>query len=183
MNEMHVCMNACVQVCGHELFVCMMRCMIHDARMHVCRYVEMICVTGKSTRDYVVCLIMPKREAIRQLAKELGIEPNGSVSASASDGASQSQSQQSQSLGASSSETEDCSLFANASIVKGVESLVQEVGAACGLAKFEVPRRVHLVHELWAPGNMLTDALKLKRREIALTYAKEIDQLYAEADF
>jgi long-chain acyl-CoA synthetase len=50
-----------------------------------------------------------------------------------------------------------------------------------GLERFEIPTRVCFVKETWLPDSgLVTDSLKLKRKEIENFYAKEIEALYAE---
>lgn len=50
------------------------------------------------------------------------------------------------------------------------------------MQKFEVPRAVFLVSELWTPeSGLLTAAMKLKRRTIEDLFSAEIAQLYLPA--
>jgi long-chain acyl-CoA synthetase len=50
-----------------------------------------------------------------------------------------------------------------------------------GLERFEIPVRVKFVKEVWLPDSgLVTDSLKLKRKEIENFYAKEIESLYAQ---
>ena len=49
-----------------------------------------------------------------------------------------------------------------------------------GLERFEVPTKCKLVKEAWLPATgLVTDSLKLKRKEIENFYAKDIDVLYS----
>ena len=45
--------------------------------------------------------------------------------------------------------------------------------------RFEIPTRVKFVKEMWLPDTgLVTDSLKLKRKEIEKFYAKDIEILY-----
>uniref|UniRef100_A0AC34QAD6 Uncharacterized protein n=1 Tax=Panagrolaimus sp. JU765 TaxID=591449 RepID=A0AC34QAD6_9BILA len=47
------------------------------------------------------------------------------------------------------------------------------------LEKMEIPRKVYICHETWTPQNdMLTEAMKLKRKNIEKAFKKQIDQMY-----
>jgi long-chain acyl-CoA synthetase len=63
------------------------------------------------------------------------------------------------------------------------KSLVKEVSDFClshGLDRFEIPTKMKLVKEAWLPDTgLVTDSLKIKRKEVDKFYAKEIEALYA----
>jgi long-chain acyl-CoA synthetase len=63
------------------------------------------------------------------------------------------------------------------------KSLVKEVSVFClsrGLTRFEIPTKMKLVKEAWLPDTgLVTDSLKIKRKEVDKFYAKEIEALYA----
>ena len=63
-----------------------------------------------------------------------------------------------------------------------MQSFVKEMTDHClkqGLERFEIPTRVCFVKEAWLPDSgLVTDSLKLKRKEIEKFYAKEIAALY-----
>lgn len=63
-----------------------------------------------------------------------------------------------------------------------LQTLTKEMidhGLKQGLDRFEIPTRICFVKEAWLPDSgLVTDSLKLKRKEIEKFYAKEIDQLY-----
>lgn len=103
-----------------------------------------------------VAIIVPKRDTIRQLGQELGLQ-----------------------FGDDQSGHEW--LYKQPQLKSAVLKAVRDAGQAGGLARFEVPQRVALVGDLWAPGFMLTDAMKLKRRDISTKYAREIEELYEDA--
>ena len=99
---------------------------------------------------------MPKRDSIKHLAQELGIQFDDDQAGYEW-------------------------LFKQPQLVTTVQKAVMEAGLAGGLARFEVPQRVALLADSWAPGFMLTDAMKLKRRDISTHYAREIEELYENA--
>lgn len=61
--------------------------------------------------------------------------------------------------------------------------LIKEVSDFClsqGLDRFEIPTKMKLVKEMWLPDTgLVTDSLKIKRKEIDKFYMKEIDAMYA----
>ena len=63
-----------------------------------------------------------------------------------------------------------------------VNTLTKEMIKHClkqGLDRFEVPTRIRFVKEVWLPDTgLVTDSLKLKRKEIEKFYQKDIELLY-----
>ncbi len=48
------------------------------------------------------------------------------------------------------------------------------------LERFEMPQRVRLCHEAWTPDmGLVTDAFKLKRKQIQRKYEGDISRMYA----
>ena len=48
------------------------------------------------------------------------------------------------------------------------------------LEKFEIPQRITLVAEIWTPDSgLLTEAFKLKRKNIQSQYQSDINRMYA----
>jgi long-chain acyl-CoA synthetase len=62
------------------------------------------------------------------------------------------------------------------------EKLIKEMYKHClahGLEKFEIPSKIGFVKEIWLPDTgLVTDSLKLKRKEIERFYKSHIDTLY-----
>lgn len=49
----------------------------------------------------------------------------------------------------------------------------------CRLEKFEIPKAIYLVPEIWTPeSGLVTAAFKLRRKPIQQRYQDEIDQMY-----
>ena len=64
--------------------------------------------------------------------------------------------------------------------VEAAKSLV-ETARLCNRASFECVKRVRVLDDEWTPeNNILTAAMKLKRRAIDAQYANTIDELFAE---
>jgi long-chain acyl-CoA synthetase len=65
---------------------------------------------------------------------------------------------------------------------KLIEKLIKQAYDHClkqGLDRFEIPTRLKFVKEIWTPDTgLVTDSLKLKRKELERFYKSEIDMLY-----
>ena len=65
---------------------------------------------------------------------------------------------------------------------KLIEKLIKQAYDHClkqGLDRFEIPTRLKFVKEIWTPDTgLVTDSLKLKRKELEKFYKSEIDMLY-----
>ncbi len=88
-----------------------------------------------------------------------------------------------------SNESLDCESWSPEQTIKHLESskelmqlLTKELLDHClkqGLDRFEIPTRIKFVKEIWLPDTgLVTDSLKLKRKEIEKFYQKEIEALY-----
>lgn len=119
--------------------------------------IENVCVVGRGNEDFVVALVIPSKKRVFQLAKDLGV--------ATSDGDSGAQYEQ---------------LCQNDKIVAAYVKEVQEICTKKGLERFEIPQRASLCTEIWTPDNgLLTDAMKLKRKDIEAKYKDVIVKLYA----
>ncbi len=125
--------------------------------------VDNICVIADSKKSYCVGLVCPNLKQLKELIKkeipeiEVEDEPNPDK------------------------------LLANLCFQleinkKLVDKLSKEIMNHCvghGIDRFEIPTKVKFVKEIWLPDTgLVTDSLKLKRKEIEKFYAKEIDLLY-----
>uniref|UniRef100_A0AC35U1F4 AMP-binding domain-containing protein n=1 Tax=Rhabditophanes sp. KR3021 TaxID=114890 RepID=A0AC35U1F4_9BILA len=111
--------------------------------------VDNICVYGNSQSDYLVALVVPNEKNVTALAEEKNIETK-------------------------------CwkDLCANKTVADAVlKDLQNHVKGK--LNRPEIPTKILLCHEPWTPLNgLLTEALKLKRKEIEMRYKSEIDAVY-----
>jgi len=113
------------------------------------KYVELPMAYAVSTASFCIALICPMAPAIKSLAAELGV---------------------------SGSHAELC---ANKQIV---DAVLADVQACCKkgskLVSFEIPSKVILIPEVWTVENdMLTAALKLKRKPIVDRHAEDIAKI------
>ncbi len=63
-----------------------------------------------------------------------------------------------------------------------VESMIEDVEKLClskNVARFEIPKKLQFVSEIWLPDTgLVTDSLKIKRTEIDKFYQNEIRDIY-----
>lgn len=112
--------------------------------------IDNICVYGDSMESFVICLVMPDRNKLTEMAEKLNI--------------------------ATESFEEMCKdTTLNAEVVKELQSHGKKVK----LERFEIPGAVGLCPELWTPeSGLVTAAFKLKRKPIQDYYQKELKQMY-----
>ncbi|KAM4693828.1 fatty acid CoA ligase Acsl3 [Discoglossus pictus] len=111
--------------------------------------VDNICAYANSDQSYVIGFVVPNQKELMKLAEKKGIK--GSLE----------------------------SLCNNATIEKEVQKLLAESPAAATLEKFEVPAKIRLVAEPWTPETgLVTDAFKLKRKELKSHYQEDIERMY-----
>lgn len=68
----------------------------------------------------------------------------------------------------------------NAELEKVVLKEIQSHSTICHLNKFEIPQSIKLVSEIWTPEtDLVTAALKLKRKNIQTRYQNLIDIMYS----
>ncbi|KAI6214736.1 AMP-binding domain-containing protein [Aphelenchoides besseyi] len=110
--------------------------------------VDNICVYGDQHRDYLIALVVPNQKNVEKMAHDNGI---------------------------AGSWEEMCKNKKLAQIVcKELTSFV-----AGKLNKQEIPQKCVLCHEPWTPASgLLTEALKLKRKQIEKAFEAEIKSLY-----
>ena len=57
---------------------------------------------------------------------------------------------------------------------------IQNYAAKARLNKFEIPAAIRLISEIWTPDtDLVTAALKLKRKNIQIRYQSLIDSMYS----
>ena len=120
--------------------------------------VDNVCVVANSLKSFCVALICPN---LKQLKEILNREVPGSV--------------------ANSDKITDLYEVLDKN-QKVSANLVKEMVDHClsqRTERFEIPTRVKFVSEIWLPDTgLVTDSLKLKRKEIEKFYAKDIEALY-----
>ncbi|PAV71130.1 hypothetical protein WR25_07331 isoform C [Diploscapter pachys] len=113
-------------------------------------HVENICVYGDSDKSYVVALVVANQKNVTTMAENLGVNTSN---------------------------------FEKVCKNKKVnEALLKELQnhASGKLERGETPQKIFIVHEPWTPASgLLTEALKLKRKNIENTYKKELQAMYS----
>ena len=114
---------------------------------------ENIAIHVNSYSDFVTAIVCPDEESIRELAKKLG---------KCADDLNE--------------------LYRNEDLEKAVVDELVAFGTANGLIPLEVPAVVRLVPEKWTPANgLLSETLKVRRRQIYAFYKDLIDEMYKSA--
>ena len=114
-----------------------------------------ICVYGDSFQNYIVGLVIPNPNAIRPLAKKLGLDENAPLA----------------------------SLYSNLQIEREVLEALKLHAVKAGLHKSEIPRKIKLCSEEWTPDSgLVTAALKIRRKQIRDFYIRDIERMYSQPD-
>ena len=114
------------------------------------RFVAMAFVYGDSMRDYNVAIIVPDREALLDLANDLGIKEDWE------------------------------SLCSNKTIISAVQNDIKAIGAEAGLNSIEQVKKIHLHGKDITPDSgLLTPTLKIKRYDMKNFFNLQINQLYS----
>jgi len=122
-----------------------------EAALSQSPYVESICMYAESSQTYATCLVVPRAKQLKSLAASLKIETK---------------------------EWEE--LCKKPQLKAEVLKNLQAVGKAAKLEKFEIPQKVTLVKETWTPETeLVTAALKLKRKNISCFYQNELQAMYS----
>ena len=113
-------------------------------------FVDNCCVVADPTKSSTVCLIVPNRVKL----SELVFDQTGN-------------------------KITDSELSLTYSSNQILTRIVQQFCEYKNIARFEIPKRVRFVPELWLPDSgMVTDSLKIKRKQIENFYFQVISQLY-----
>ncbi|XP_044147420.1 long-chain-fatty-acid--CoA ligase 3 [Bufo gargarizans] len=111
--------------------------------------VDNICAYANSDQSYVIGFVVPNQKDLLKLAEKKGVQ--GSFE----------------------------SLCNNPVMEKEVLRVLAESPAAATLEKFEIPAKLRLVSEPWTPETgLVTDAFKLKRKELKSHYQEDIERMY-----
>ncbi|NP_001090679.1 long-chain-fatty-acid--CoA ligase 3 [Xenopus tropicalis] len=111
--------------------------------------VDNICAYANSDQSYVIGFVVPNQKELLKLAEKKGAQ--------------------------------GCweSLCNNSVMEREVLKVLAESPAAATLEKFEVPVKIRLVSEPWTPETgLVTDAFKLKRKELKSHYQEDIERMY-----
>jgi long-chain acyl-CoA synthetase len=117
-------------------------------------YIDNICVYGDCEHDYLLALVVPNKKNLEALAERIGVAKSWEK------------------------------LCQDKGVRRALLSELQEFSKE-KLNRREMPQKLHICAEVWdsdsadKPG-MLTETKKLKRKNIAQTYEKQITQLFNE---
>ncbi|CAF0943184.1 unnamed protein product [Brachionus calyciflorus] len=127
-------------------------------------YVDNCCVIADGLKSYCICLICPNLKNLREFIIEQNKEQNGQDD-----------------LSEEIKKPEDVLKYLEGNS-KLMDKLTKDLLENClrqGLERFEIPAKLKLVKEAWIPDTgLVTDSLKLKRKEIEKFYQKEIKSIY-----
>lgn len=122
-----------------------------ETMLKMCPLVDNLCLYADSSKMYTVCLVVPNQKHVQALAKTLGIIAS-----------------------------EWPFLCENPQIEAAVLKALQNQGAKGKLEKFEIPQKIKMVMEQWTPDSgLVTEAFKLRRKNIESHYLKDIIRMYA----
>ncbi|XP_057705721.1 long-chain-fatty-acid--CoA ligase 4 isoform X3 [Corythoichthys intestinalis] len=112
--------------------------------------IDNICVYANSDQNYIISFVVPNQKKLMELAKQGGLLAPWE---------------------------EICT---NPKMETEVLREIKEVAAKIKLQRFEIPTKVHLSPEPWTPETgLVTDAFKLKRKELKNHYRHHIERMYS----
>ncbi|XP_076000542.1 long-chain-fatty-acid--CoA ligase 3a isoform X2 [Genypterus blacodes] len=120
-----------------------------EAVLKNCPLVDNICAYANSDETYVIGFVVPNQKQLLALADQFHIQ--GSLE----------------------------ELCNNKAVEELVLKAITEAAVAAELERFEVPRKIRLSPDPWTPETgLVTDAFKLKRKELKTYYLNEIERMY-----
>ncbi|NXK61028.1 ACSL4 ligase, partial [Sylvietta virens] len=120
-----------------------------EAALKNCPLIDNICAYAKSDQSYVISFVVPNQKKLTALAEQKGI---------------------------SGSWVDICN---NPTMEAEILREIKEVANKMKLERFEIPIKVRLSPEPWTPETgLVTDAFKLKRKELKNHYLTDIERMY-----
>ncbi|NWV73938.1 ACSL4 ligase, partial [Dasyornis broadbenti] len=120
-----------------------------EAALKNCPLIDNICAYAKSDQSYVISFVVPNQKKLTALAEQKGI---------------------------SGSWVDICN---NPTMEAEILREIKEVANKMKLERFEIPIKVRLSPEPWTPETgLVTDAFKLKRKELKNHYLNDIERMY-----
>lgn len=117
------------------------------------KYVNQICVTGESTEDHLVAIVIPKKTEVIEFLNSINVPANHDNLASH---------------------------LNNEQLKKEILKDLDILGRTNGAKGFEIVKNVHLVLDEFTEDNgLLTPTKKIKRNEVKNFYQKAITEMYA----
>lgn len=120
-----------------------------ESALKNCPLIDNICAYANSDQNYVISFVVPNQKQLTALAHQKGIEGTWE---------------------------EICN---HPVMEREVLKAIKEVANSIKLQRFEIPVMVHLSPEPWTPETgLVTDAFKLKRKELKNHYLTDIERMY-----
>ncbi|XP_006033622.1 long-chain-fatty-acid--CoA ligase 4 isoform X1 [Alligator sinensis] len=120
-----------------------------EAALKNCPLIDNICAYAKSDQSYVISFVVPNQKKLTALAAQKSV---------------------------SGSWTDICN---NPIMEAEILKEIKEVANKMKLERFEIPIKVRLSPEPWTPETgLVTDAFKLKRKELKNHYLNDIERMY-----
>ncbi|XP_038273491.1 long-chain-fatty-acid--CoA ligase 4 isoform X2 [Dermochelys coriacea] len=114
-----------------------------------CPFIDNICAYAKSDQSYVISFVVPNQKKLTVLAEQKGVKGTW---------------------------VEICN---NPIMEAEILKEIKEVADKMKLERFEIPVKVRLSPEPWTPETgLVTDAFKLKRKELKNHYLNDIERMY-----
>ncbi|KAM9324870.1 long-chain-fatty-acid--CoA ligase 4 [Gastrophryne carolinensis] len=120
-----------------------------EAALKNCPLIDNICAYANSYQSYVISFVVPNQKKLTSLAQQKGIEGTWE---------------------------EICN---NPTMEAEILKEIKEVASSMKLERFEIPIKVRLSPDPWTPETgLVTDAFKLKRKELKNHYITDIERMY-----
>lgn len=120
-----------------------------EAVLKNCSLIDNICAYANSDQSYVISFVVPNHKQLMAVAEQKRVR--GTFE-------------------------EICN---NAQMEKEVLCIITEAATAAKLERFEIPKKIRLCAEPWTPETgLVTDAFKLKRKELKTHYQEDIERMY-----
>ncbi|XP_064194367.1 long-chain-fatty-acid--CoA ligase 3b [Anguilla rostrata] len=120
-----------------------------EAVLKNCPFIDNICAYANSEESYVISFVVPNQKQLLALAHQRGVQ---------------------------GSWEEICN---SPEMEKEVLRIITEAAIGAKLERFEIPRKIRLSAEPWTPETgLVTDAFKLKRKELKSHYQEDIERMY-----
>jgi long-chain acyl-CoA synthetase len=127
--------------------------------------VDNCCIIAHPSKSYCMCIITPNLKKAQELLDSN--ESNGNTNHS-------NENQSQDTIGDFINLMES-----NSKLSKSFDKELVDFCLSHGLERFEIPTKSKFVKEIWLPDSgLVTDSLKLKRREIEKFYENEIKTTY-----
>ena len=134
--------------------------------------VENCCVIADGRKSYCICLIQPNVKKMEELITKVEVVNENHVKVNYENKTKRSSIEIANDL--------ITILESDPSFSNKLNKDIMDHCLKHGLEKFEIPTKNKLVKEAWVPiTGLVTDSLKIKRKEVENFYAREIQQLYS----